>query len=320
MKFIVRTIAAVLLPVLLVACDKTPAPPLVFGSSLWMGYEPVYLARDLGYFSADNLRLDEYGQASEVQQAFRKHELHLAAVTLDEALQLRRDIPDLKIVLLFDASNGADVILAQSGIANMNQLQGHRVGMENTVQGEYLLSLALKSSGMQTGQVEIVPMPVAEQEAAFRAHKVDALVTSDPVRMRLLETGAQNVFDSARVPGKILNVLVTRDDDMGRYHHEMVELVRGWQRALEYIHAEPDKAMQAMSRHKHVDAIQFGRAMQGIELLGLQRNRELLLGEQPAVGISVEAVQRFLLERGLINMGADTSTLLDTSLLAGGVQ
>jgi len=30
----------------------------------------------------------------------------------------------------------------------------------------------------------------------------------------------------------------------------------------------------------------------------------------------VEAVQRFLLEQGLIDMGADTSTLLDTSLLA----
>lgn len=317
MRCIIRIIAAVLLPLLLAACDKTPTPPLVFGANLWAGYEPVYLARELGYFSADNLRLAEYGNAADVKRAFLKHELHLAAVTLDEALQLRGDVPDLKIVLLCDASNGADVILAQSGIADLKQLQGRRVGVGNSVQGEYFLSLALRSAGMQAGQVEVVHLPDAEQEAAFRAHKVDALVTAEPARTRLLGMGAQVLFDSSRVPGKILNVLVTRDDDMGRYHNEMVELVRGWQRALEYQRSQPDKAAQIMGQHEHMDAAQFGRAMQGIELLGMQRNRELLLGEPPAVGVGVEAVQRFLLERGLINMGADTATLLDTSLLAG---
>jgi len=317
MKLLARIIAAVLLPLLLAACNKTPAPPMVFGANAWPGYEPVYLARELGYFSAVNLRFAEYGNTSEVQQAFRKHELNLAAVTLDEALQLSRDIPDLKIVLLFDASNGADVILAQPGITDMKQLQGRRVGVENTVPGAYFLNLALKSAGMQAGQVEIVSMPVAEQEAAFRAHKVDALVTSEPLRTRLLEAGALAIFDSSRVPGKILDVLVTRDDDMGRYHNEMVELVQGWNRALEYLKAEPGKSTQIMSKHEHIDVAQFGRAMQGIELLGMKRNRELMLGEPPAVESSVEAVQRFLLERGLINMGADTATLLDTSLLAG---
>jgi NitT/TauT family transport system substrate-binding protein len=317
MKCIIRIIAAILLPLLLAACNKTPPPPMVFGANLWPGYEPVYLARELGYFSAVNLRLAEYGNAAEVQQAFRKHELHIAAVTLDVALQLSRDIPDLKIVLLFDASNGADAILAQPGITDMKQLQGHRVGVENTVQGAYFLSLALKSTGMQAGQVEVVYLPVPEQEAAFRAHKVDALVTSEPLRARLLGAGAQAIFDSSRVPGKILYVLATRDEDMGRYHNEMMELVQGWNRALEYLRTQPDKAVQIMAKHGHTDAAQFGRVMQGIELLGMQRNRELLLGEPPAVEPSLEEVQRFLLERGLINMGADTASLLDTSLFAG---
>lgn len=315
MNFFTKMIALALLPMLLVACDKTPAPPLVFGSNLKPGYEPVYLARELGYFSAANLRLSEYGNAAAVQQAFRNHAIQLAAVTLDEALQLGRDIPDLKIVLLCDTSNGADVILAQPGIADLKQLQGRRIGVENAVHGGYFLSLALKSAGMPDGQVEVVTLPVAEQESAFRAHRVDALITSEPLPGHLPEAGAHALFDSARVPGKILDVLVARDDDIGRYHNEMMEWVQGWNRALEYIHTQPDKAMQIMSTHEHMDAAQFGKAMRGIELLGLQRNGELLLGEPPAVGASVEAVQRFLLERGLINMGAETATLLDTSLL-----
>ncbi len=57
MKFFTRMLALALLSVSLAACDKTPKPPLVFGADLRPGYEPVYLARELGYFSAVNLRL-----------------------------------------------------------------------------------------------------------------------------------------------------------------------------------------------------------------------------------------------------------------------
>jgi len=316
MKFMVRIISLLLL-ILLASCNKVPPPPMVFGANVWAGYEPVFMARELGYFSANNLSITEYGKASEVKQAFLKHELHLAAVSLDVALQLRQDVPDLKIVLLLDTSKGADVILAQPGITDLKQLQGHRVGMENTVRGAYFLNLALKSTGMQDGQVENVLLSGAEQEAAFNAHKVDALVTSEPLRSKLLEKGATVVFDSARVQGKMLDVLVTRDDDLGRYHHEMVEWVQGWNRALDYIRTQPDQAAQIMSKHENVNASQLGRKIQGVEWIGVQRNRELLRGEPPLVGDNLEAVQHFLLERGLIKMGTDTAALLDTSLLAG---
>ena len=317
MKLIAVMITALLLPVLLAACDKTPAPPMVLGANAGPGYEPIYLANELGYFVQANLRLAEYASASEVKQAFSKHELNIAAVSLEDALQLNRDIPDLKIVLLLDVSNGANVILAQPGMNDIKQLQGHRVGAENSMRAAYFLSLALRSAGMQAGQVERVALSVPEQELAFRAHKVDALVTSEPLRSRLLESGAQAVFDSSRVAGKIFDVLVVRDEDIGRYHNQLVEWVRGWNRALEYLQAEPVKAVQIMARHEHIDAAQFGKAMQGIEWLGVQRNRELLAGETQAVVDAVEVVQRFLLERGQINMGAESASLLDTSLLAG---
>jgi NitT/TauT family transport system substrate-binding protein len=315
MKFISRIILILLFPVLLAACNKTPVPPLVFGSVLKPGYEPVYLARELGYFSTTNLRFSEYGHVAEVQQAFRSRSIQAAAVSLGEALQLSRDIPDLKIALIFDVSQGADMLLAQHDFTELKQLQGHRIGMENTVQGAYLLNLALKSVGMQYGQVEVVPLSMEEEESAFRTRKVDALVASSLLSERLSSAGAHPLFDSARVPGKMIDVLVARDEDIGRYHNEMMEVVEGWNRALKYIHTEPDKAMQIMAKHEKMDTGDFTKAMQVVELLGVQRNSELLSGDQPAAGTNIEAVQRFLLERGLISMGADTATLLDTSLL-----
>ncbi|HEY5994948.1 MAG TPA: hypothetical protein VIU46_10165 [Gallionellaceae bacterium] len=98
--------AAALLPLLLAACDKTPQPPMVFGASAWPGYEPVFLAQDQGYLQGSNLRLSEFKSPAETADALRSQKIHLAALTLENALLLRRDIPDLKIILLFDAAPG----------------------------------------------------------------------------------------------------------------------------------------------------------------------------------------------------------------------
>lgn len=305
-----------LLLTLLAGCDRPPKPPLVFGASVWPGYETIYLAQSQGYFPQQGLRLTDYGHNAEVMQAFRNHTIQAAGMTMDEALLLRREMPDLKIVLLFDASNGADVILAQPGITSMAQLRGKRVGVENTTLGVYFLSLALKQAGLGSRQISIVPLSLNEQEAAFREHKVDAVVTFDPVRARLLKMGAVPLFDSSRVPDKLLDVLVTRDEYIGEYHQELRQLVQGWARALDFLQQDRVKAIQLMAQREKVEPAQFEEALQGIKLLGLQRNREMILGDPPTATTSVDDLQRFMLNSGRLQVGQDASMLLDPTLLA----
>jgi ABC-type nitrate/sulfonate/bicarbonate transport system substrate-binding protein len=221
-----RIIFAVLLPVLLAACNKGTLPPLVLGAGVSPGYELVYLARDQGYLSAANLRVVEYSNPAEVKQAFRGGAVHLAGVTLEDALLLRRDIPDLKIVLILD------------------------------------------SAKLPTG-----------------------------------ESG--------------MDVLVTRDEYIGTYHGEMVQFLDGWRRALDYVHNEPAKAALAMAQREHMEPAQFDKAMQGIEFFDLQRNREMLRGESPAMVARIESAQRSMMGKGLLSVGVDPAVLLEASLLAG---
>ncbi len=307
----------VMLTVLALAgCNRPPKPPLVFAASAWPGYASIYLARSQGYLPKAGIRLEEYASAAEVAQALRAHKVQLAAVTLSQALSLHREIPDLKIVLVLDASKGADALLAQPGIGGLAQLRGKRIVAEDVVRGAYLISLAAKEAGMSARQFDVKPMPAGEQQAAFRTHKVDALVAAEPLRSRLLADGAQQVFDSSRVPGKLLDVLVARDDDVGSYNHEMQQLLKGWLRAMDDIRYHPAEAIPAMARDQHANPEQFRQALQGVELFGLQRNRELLLDETLAIGPAIDGLQRFMLDNGQLQMGADASTLLDSTLLA----
>ena len=72
-----------------------------------------------------------------------------------------------------------------------------------------------------------------------------------------------------------------------------------------------------MPRDQQADPKQFKLALQGVELFGLQRNRELLQNDPLGIAPAVDGLQRYMLDYGLLQMGADASTLIDSSLLSG---
>ena len=63
--------------------------PILLGTNVWPGYEPLYLARSLGYWDDSSVKLVEYSSASQVIRAFRNDAIHIAALTLDEVLLLK---------------------------------------------------------------------------------------------------------------------------------------------------------------------------------------------------------------------------------------
>ncbi len=130
-KSVLAAIVVALLSLSVSGCDRKPQPPLVFGAAVWPGYEPVYLASKLGYYSKANLRLAEYSSESEVDQAFRSHSIQVAALTLEQALLLRRDIPQTKIILLFDkAGSRMDVLVTRD-----DSIGDHQEELKQLLQG-----------------------------------------------------------------------------------------------------------------------------------------------------------------------------------------
>lgn len=93
------TLVFLLLAGLVAACNKAPPPPLLAGAAPWAGYEPLSMAQQLGYLS-DRVRLNEYATPEQAAEAMKKGSVQLATMTLGEALLLRRDMPDLKVILL----------------------------------------------------------------------------------------------------------------------------------------------------------------------------------------------------------------------------
>ncbi|HTI49009.1 MAG TPA: hypothetical protein VMB76_20815, partial [Casimicrobiaceae bacterium] len=84
---------------MLAACAREPDTPLRIGTNVWIGSEPLYLARELGRLEPAAVQLVEYPSASEVLRAFRNQAIDGMVISLDELFGLAADGFQPRIVL-----------------------------------------------------------------------------------------------------------------------------------------------------------------------------------------------------------------------------
>jgi len=284
-------------------CDA-PSRPLRVGTNVWPGYEPLYLARERGYLPESAVRLSELTSASDVMDALRLRHLEAGALTLDEALSLLAEGEDLVIVLVFDISAGADIIVARNSIESLPQLAGKTIALETNAVGALMLQSALNMAGLSPDQVTIRHMPPADHTRAFRAHRIDAAVTFEPYASELLRAGAHTLFDSRAIPGQIVDVLVVQRSALDEHRQQISTLIRAYFRAQEEIRQQPDKALPILNQRLKLSAENIPHMFDGLELPDQAANHRLLSGspsplERSAQQLAVLMKQQHLLSQSL---------------------
>ncbi len=312
---VVRVSVLVLFGWLLTSC-REPAPPLRVGCNVWTGYEPLHLAAERGFFAGQAVQVIEFPSTADVIRAYRNGALEVAAVTADEALLIAETAPAQRIFLVCDFSRGGDAILARKEFPDLKSLRGRRIGVEPNALGAYVLARALQLAGMSAGDVTVVPVGLEAHEEAFDQGQVDAVVTFEPRRSRLVAAGAHPVFDSSQIPGEIVDLLLTRPETLQRYRAELRTLVGGWFKALDELSARRAETIGQMARRQGQSAALFAQSLQGLELPDRAANRRLLGSSTNSLAAALRRLARVMDEQKLIGPVPDPATLLDDSLVS----
>jgi NitT/TauT family transport system substrate-binding protein len=296
----------------LFACSKPPEPVLRVATNVWSGYEPLYLARSLGYFDGIPVRLIEQPSASAVSENLRSGLVEAGCLTLDEALVLLQDGVDLRVVLVMDESRGADVLMARPGIERLDALRGKRIGVESAAVGAVMLDAALAAGGLRAEDVRQVPMTADAHLRAYNEGRIDAVVSFEPVRTRLLKEGASVLFDSSRIPGRILDVLVVRADAVHRNPASLRALLRGHFLAVEHMANQPRDASARMSPRLGDDPLlQFS----GILIPDVAENHAYLDGPSRKLNGAARALIDLMVRRGLLERPVPFDRLAEPAFL-----
>ncbi len=281
------------------------------GTNVWPGYEPLYLARDLGYFDERSVKLIEHTSASQVIRSFRNGELDAAALTLDEVLALAETGYDPRIILVMDISDGGDVVIGRAGIADMEQLKGKRIAVEASALGAYVLTRALEQSNMTLEEITVVETEYNRHEQQFNDQAVDAVVTFEPVRSRLLAQGGNLLFDSSQIPGEIVDVLVVRAEYLDKNPDRGRELVKHWFSALEHMEKHHDDAVSRIAKRLELSPEEVSTSYEGLILPKKQANHAYLVGTSgvPALMDTAQRLSKVMKASRLLRKDVDARSL-----------
>lgn len=292
--------ASALAPLMLAGACSAPPPLTRVGGILWIGYEPLFLARELGLYDGGLLRLVEMPSNTANLMALATGDLEAATLTLDEYLLAREGGLDVRAILVFDDSAGADVIMCRPGIDHLADLKGKRIGVEETAAGALMLAKTLETAELTPADVVKKRITGDRHLRAYVAGEVDALVTWEPFATQLQAQGARRLFDSTHFPGLIVDVLVARADALERSPDTFRQLLAGYFRALDYLHASPDDAISRMAPRLGVTPGEVRAAQQGIRYMDLAANRGWLGGPRPDLVPAADNVGRIMTANGLL--------------------
>lgn len=288
--------------------------PLVLAGHPWPGYEPLFLARSLGYLP-ENLALMDTPTVDASIEAVRSGQADGAMLTLDEVLRLRDQGTALQIVLVFDVSKGADMVLVRPALSSLRALRGRRIGAEPSALGALMLALVLEKAGLQRDQVELRQIPYEAQEAAWAEGTVDALITYEPAATRLKKNGARTLLSTRDLPDTIFDVLAVRPKALATHADTLRATLAGHFRALSYLRQNPwDAAYQTLPR-LGVSAEDMIASLRGLELPDLIGNQRYLSDQDGDLLRVAHKLSPLMQEAGVIRQPAETQGLYSNAYL-----
>ena len=300
---------------LLTACSQQSQPKLFVGTNIWPGYEPGYIAESQELYKTGQIQMRQFTSATEVLRAFRNNSIHVAALTLDEALQLAQNDPEVVVFLVADISDGADVIMAKPSIANVSELKGKTIAAEGTALGAFVISRALQIANVDPQSITIEPMTVDESIVAYEKDRIDAVVTFEPFRSKLLRQGAKEIFNSQSIPNEIVDVLVTKRSIIDNNEETLRDLTQGWLSAIQLIKTKPNVTNPLIAKRLELDIKEVDSAFEGLILPDSSRNLSMLGGKNPSLIAVADSLQEVLKSKDLLSHEVNTKILFESRLL-----
>ncbi len=244
--------------------------PLRLALDPWPSEELLWLAKQRGFFAGEglDLQLVELATTGDTRVAFERGQVDLAPCTGAELARMAGSRePPPRAVLVLDWSAGADVVMARAAIPDLAGLRGRRVAYEPGGVSAHVLGCALATAGLAWGDITPVAMAVPGMNEALSRDEVDAVVTYPPFNAELAPAVAHRLFDSRRIPGEIVDLVVADGALLQRMPDLPERLQRAWDRALALVPGD-QTAMAAMAARESLSVEAFRASLDdGIRLV-----------------------------------------------------
>ncbi len=235
---------------------------------LWVGYGPLYLAEEKGFFKKEGIRMvfvDEQLDSAR-RDAFKQGMLDCEAGTIDLLVEKRAQDTPIVAVMEIDHSTGSDGIVASADIKKVEDLIGKKVAFARGDVGETFISYLFHKRGLSLDDITIIPRRPEDAWQAFLSHKADAVVTWQPWLSKALQKQDGHILISTKdEPDIIIDVLNVREDLVKDNPQLIKKIMRGWFQALKYYKEHPLEASEIIAKYYDITPKQYREDVKGLK-------------------------------------------------------
>jgi NitT/TauT family transport system substrate-binding protein len=226
---------------------------------------------------------------------------------------------DSQAIIVGDFSNGNDGIVMKDG-SKVTDLKGRSVNLVELSVSHYLLARALDMNGMSEKDVKLVNTSDADIASVFTSDPKGAAVTWNPPLMQARAApGAKLVFDSSKVPGEIMDLMVVKTESPEALKKA---LTGAWFETMAVMTAQgkqTDEAMEIMAKASGATVDQF-KAQLGTTAMFYKAADGAAFAASPEVAATMDKVRKFTFSKGLLGQNAASADIVGIEFDDGSVQ
>ena len=227
---------------------------------------------------------------------------------------------DSTALIVGDFSNGNDGVVLKGEGKSIEDLRGQNINLVELSVSHYLLARALESADMTERDLTVVNTSDADIVAAFTTDDVSSVVTWNPLLAEVQSMGGvSTVFDSADIPGEIIDMLVVSTESLEDPRFAKA-LVGAWYEVMSLMNSEAEgtEVKSMLAEAAGTDLSGYNAQLQATQMF-YQPNPAVSFVRSIDLRNTMGNVAAFSFKHGLLGEGASDSGFIGIELPDGEV-
>jgi len=226
---------------LFTSCTSEYDKRIKISATTWIGYIPLFYAKEKGWLSEINIKLLSVTSLAENMYIYEAGNSDAYTGTQYEYLSLSTSMPTLKPIIMFDRSNGGDLVMSN---ISLEELQSTTTEIDayleidsinNTILEDFLVSKGLKNKNINyinKDQVQIKHLKVTS--------KPTIIVTYVPYNLSLEKNGFMELASTKDNHDiVVVDAMFTKTEFYNLHKAQFIELKQIVDRSIEALHKDP---------------------------------------------------------------------------------
>lgn len=325
-RFVMKRFSALLLSSLLLSTTAQAQDSFKVCWSIYAGWMPWAYGAESGIVKkwADkydiNIEVVQINDYIESINQYTVGEFDACTMTNMDALTIpAAGGVDSTALIVGDFSNGNDGIVLK-GESELAAIEGQNVNLVELSVSHYLLARALDSVGLSEADVQVVNTSDADMVAIYGTDDVTSVATWNPLLSEISQQPSSTVvFNSAQIPGEIIDLLVINTDTLSAHPELGKALTGAWYDIMATMSSDSEQGVAARS---------YMAEASGTDLAGYEAQlaatkmfytpaAALELTNSAQLKQTMQYVAEFSFDHGLLGDGAPDAGFIGVQMPAG---